>query len=292
MTNKLFAITVVAFLLSGTFLLTAEEVLLTDDFTSNTNGWFENENVMIQNGRYEFTSDYTWMNDDMEDGFVEADTIWLGGDESQGYGLVFRLSDAENFYFLWITAKGSYTVGKVVTDRAMPVKSWTNSGAIEKRGENKLRVEFCGPLMNIFINGEKVTVLNDDTFSQGGYGFYTHNGAHVGYDNMEVVSGSPFTLHMPRTGNMESFKDMTGKTFSLNLTGSDRGKVWGSDIYTYDSDLATAAVHSGALKAGETGTILINMLPGQDSYSGSNQNGVSSKSYGAWHGSYRIERVE
>lgn len=281
-----------AFFLCGALLLPAQEVLITDDFSSNANGWFENENVKVRNGRYEFTSDYTWMNDSMEDGYIEADTSWLGESDSQGYGLIFRLSDAENFYFLWITGNGSYTVGKVVDDRAMPIKGWTNSDAIQKRGENHLRVEFCGPLMNIFINGEKVTVLKDDTFSRGGYGFYTHDGAHVAYDNVRVVSGSPFRLHMPRTGNMESFKDMIGKTFSLTLTGSSSGKIWGSDIYTYDSDLATAAVHAGSLKEGETGTILITMLPGQDSYSASTRNGVASKDYGSWHASYRIVRLE
>jgi hypothetical protein len=292
MSGNLFKLTLSAFFLFGALLLPAQEVLITDDFSSNTNGWFENENVKIRNGRYECTSDYTWMNDSMEDGYVEADSVWLGGSDSQGYGLIFRLSDAKNFYFLWITGKGSYTVGKVVDDHALPVKGWTNSEAIQKRGENHLRLELCGPLMNIFINGEKVSVLKDDTFSQGGYGFYTHDGAHVAYDNVKVVSGSPFRLHMPRTGNMKSFRDMTGKAFSLTLTGSSSGKIWGSDMYTYDSDLATAAVHTGALKAGEEGTILITMLPGQESYSASTRNGVTSKQYGSWHASYRIERLE
>ena len=115
----------------------------------------------------------------------------------------------------------------------------------------------------------------------------------MAYDNVEVISGSPFELHMPRTGTMESFRDMTGKTFTLSLTGSSSGKIWGSDIYTDDSDIATAAVHSGALKAGEPGTVLITMLPGQDGYSGSSRNGISTQDYNkTWHGSYRIERLE
>ena len=284
------------FFLSGFFLLTAQEVILTDDFQSNDLGWYENEDVKIINGRYEFSnkdiSEYTWMNDTMEDGSLEADATWLGDEESLGYGLVFRLVDAQNFYFFWLTGDGRYTVGKVVTDHAIPIKQWTYSEAIRKRGENRMRVEFCGPLMNIFINGEKVTVLKDDTFTQGGYGFYTFKGVHAGYDNVKVVSGSPFELHMPRTGNMESFRGMTEKTFSLNLTGNRNGKIWGTDIYTDDSSLATAAVHTGALNDGETGTILITVLSGQESYSGSVRNGVTSNEFGSWHGSYQIERLE
>ncbi len=76
----------------------------------------------------------------------------------------------------------------------------------------------------------------------------------------------------------------------MTLTGSRSGKIWGTDIYTDDSDIATAAVHSNALNAGETGTILITMLPGQESYSGSERNGVTSQEFKSWHGSYRIKR--
>lgn len=296
MSSNVFKIALFSFFLSGAFLLTAQEVVLRDDFQSNENGWYENENVKIRNGRYEFTNkdmaEYTWMTDTMEDGSLEADTVWLGDEESLGYGLVFRLVDAQNFYFLWLTGAGTYTVGKVFNDQAVPIKGWTSSGAIRARGENHLRVEFSGPLMNIFINGEKVSVLKDDTFSRGGYGFYTHGGVHVAYDNVKVLSGGPFELHMPSNGSMDKFGDMTGKTFSLTLTGSRGGKIWGTDIYTDDSNISTAAVHANALKEGETGTILITMLPGQSSYSGSERNGVTSNDFDSWRSSYRIERLE
>lgn len=284
------------FLLFAGFFVPAEEVVLADDFQSDDLGWYESDDVRIVNGRYEFSNgdhaEYTWMNDSFQDGFVEAETVWLGGDATMGYGLVFRLVDAQNFYFLWITGDGRYTVGKVVDNHALPVKQWTHADAIHRQNENHLRVELCSDLMNIFINGKKVSVLRDDTFAQGGYGFYTHRGAHVAYDNALVVSGSPFELHMPKSGNMEPFRGMTGKEFALTLTGTNDGSIWGTDIYTYDSNLATAAVHANALEDGETGTVLITVLPGQDSYSGSERNGITSEGFGSWHGSYRIERLE
>jgi hypothetical protein len=296
MSTALFKLAFVSFFISSAFLLPAEELVLTDDFQSNENGWYENDDVKIRNGRYEFTNkeraEYTWMNDTLEDGSVEADAGWMGDEESRGYGLVFRLRDAQNFYFFWLTGNGTYTVGKVVDDHAIPIKGWTSTEAIRKRGENHVRVEFSGPLMNIFINEEKVSVLKDETFTRGGYGFYTHGGVHVGYDNVKVVSGTPFELHMPSNGTMDAFRDMTGKTFSLTLQGNRDGKIWGTDIYPDDSNIATAAVHAGALGAGERGTILITMLPGQDSYSGSEKNGVVSQDFKSWHGSYRIDRAK
>ena len=294
--NFLKFVAVTAFLLLAGVFLTAEEVVLNDDFQSAALGWYENDNVRIINGRYEFSNkgnaEYTWMNDTFTDGFIEAETIWLGDDPSVGYGLVFRLVDAQNFYFLWITGDGRYTVGKVVDDHAIPIQPWTRAEAIRNQGENHLRVELCLDLMNIFINGEKVAVLDDDTFVNGGYGFYTHRGAHVAYDDLLVVSGSSFELHMPRSGTMERFREMIDKTFSLTLTGATNGKIWGTDIYTDDSDIATAAVHADALEPGESGTVLITVMPGQDSYSASERKGITSQSFGSWYGSYRIERFE
>ncbi|THB66840.1 MAG: hypothetical protein D6B26_02270 [Spirochaetaceae bacterium] len=281
--------------LGGT-LAGAQELLLSDDFANNDMDWYVSDSIQVANGRYEFSNDehadYTWMSGNMADGSVVADSVWLGGDETMGYGLVFRLVDAQNFYFLWITANGQFTVGKVMENHAVPIKQWSSSDAINTRGENHLRVEFSGYLINILINGQEVVVLRDDTFTEGGYGFYVHRGAHVAFDNMRVVADSPFTLHMPRNGSMERFRGMLGKTFSLTLTGDASGKIWGTDVYTDDSNIAAAAVHSGALADGETGTVIITILPGQESYAESERNGVSSQSYRSWHGSYKVERIQ
>jgi hypothetical protein len=50
-------------------------------------------------------------------------------------------------------------------------------------------------------------------------------------------------------------------------------------------------VHAGLLRPGEFGFVKITLLPGQPRYDGSAQNGVTSESYGAWDGSFRVERA-
>ena len=50
------------------------------------------------------------------------------------------------------------------------------------------------------------------------------------------------------------------------------GTVWGSDVYTDDSTLAAAAVHAGAVGAGETGLVKVTILPGESSYDASTRN--------------------
>lgn len=90
---------------------------------------------------------------------------------------------------------------------------------------------------------------------------------------------------------MTSFRGRYGEAFKFLVQGTDTGKFWGTEIYTDDSRLSLAAVHSGSLQIGEYGIVEVTVLPGQDHYTGSAQNGVTSEDYGAWHGSYSLRRV-
>ncbi len=72
------------------------------------------------------------------------------------------------------------------------------------------------------------------------------------------------------------------------VTGSTSGSVWGTDIYTSDSNVGKAAVHAGLLSAGETATVRVCSLPGQSSYTGSTRNGVTTSSWGSWGSSYSL----
>ncbi|PIO16157.1 hypothetical protein AB205_0005830, partial [Aquarana catesbeiana] len=61
--------------------------------------------------------------------------------------------------------------------------------------------------------------------------------------------------------------------------------VWGTDVYTDDSSICKAAIHAGIL--GNTGGLVtVEKSPGQQSYTGSTRNGVTTNNYGAWSGSF------
>jgi hypothetical protein len=51
-----------------------------------------------------------------------------------------------------------------------------------------------------------------------------------------------------------------------------------------------AAVHAGVLEVGKRGTVRVAILPGRDTYKGSERNGVTSRDYATFGGSYRIQR--
>jgi len=62
--------------------------------------------------------------------------------------------------------------------------------------------------------------------------------------------------------------------------------VWGSDVYTDDSSVCTAAVHSGLITFATGGRVVIEMRAGRSSYDSLTRNGVTTYRYGVWNWSY------
>lgn len=95
----------------------------------------------------------------------------------------------------------------------------------------------------------------------------------------------------PDPGRLNVTEADLGREFYFELTGDTQGVLYGTDIYTADSRLATAAVHAGVLRVGETGIVKVTVLPGQPQYETTHRNGVTSTSYGQWNLSFKVERA-
>jgi len=81
-----------------------------------------------------------------------------------------------------------------------------------------------------------------------------------------------------------------GKTIKFNCPANGReGSAWGTDIYTLDSSLCTAAVHAGKIKLADGGVVTIEMRPGESSYKGSTRNGITSKDYEQYGSSFILK---
>ena len=52
-------------------------------------------------------------------------------------------------------------------------------------------------------------------------------------------------------GSLSSFQEHIGQSFHFEVVGSGSGWLWGTEVYTGDSTLAAAAVHSGVLTPGQ-----------------------------------------
>ncbi len=84
-------------------------------------------------------------------------------------------------------------------------------------------------------------------------------------------------------------QDQVGKTFEFSCPPGDASQtIWGTGVYTSDSSICTAAVHAGLFSAETGGNLTLEILAGQDLYTGSQQNEVTSSDYGAWDGSFRF----
>jgi len=105
--------------------------------------------------------------------------------------------------------------------------------------------------------------------------------AHAEADR-EVVNAPP------APASLQPLQNQVGKVFHFTVTGAVNGAVWGTDIYTLDSHLGTAAVHAGVLKSGQTGVVKIKILLSPPNFVGSMRNGVSTADFGAFPGAYQI----
>jgi hypothetical protein len=111
------------------------------------------------------------------------------------------------------------------------------------------------------------------------------------FNPVPMVASAPKDVK-PNPGNLTEYRDKTYQSFFFQVTGASSGSIWGSgSVYTDDSQLATAVVHAGVLKDGESGVVRVTVLPGYDHYDGATSNGVTSQSYAQWQGSYRVDRL-
>ncbi len=93
----------------------------------------------------------------------------------------------------------------------------------------------------------------------------------------------------PWLANAVHLRGMDGQQFDFDCpAGGDPAVAWGEDVYTDDSSVCTAAVHAGVITIEKGGTVTIEIRPGVDSYEGTTRNGIMTRSYPAWEGSYVV----
>jgi len=95
--------------------------------------------------------------------------------------------------------------------------------------------------------------------------------------------GTPTTWE----ANATSLNGTDGQTFTVACSpGGTAHSVWGSDIYTADSSICTAGVHSGLITYQQGGTVTIELRPGRTIYGCSERNGVTTSDYGSYRHSF------
>ena len=282
----------------------ARTLIHEDQFVNNSEGWFTDNRMIVRNGRYEFFSSgnaaaYSWMNRDIADGEIEVDTTWTGGLDSHGYGIIFRLEDEFSYYFFWIAAQGYYITGKAVNNQPVIFSPWTRHQAINVNGRNTLRVKFNGSQIDYYVNNVNVSSHQDTSFSTGGYGFYTQQNVRAAFDNFSAwKEDPPMQTAMPADIEVSqpdvlqtaiAWRGMTGKRIAFTFPpGGQPYSVWGTGTYTDDSSILSAAVHAGVASFAQGGRVVIEITAGQDRFSGTTANGVTTLDYGSWPSGFTV----
>jgi hypothetical protein len=93
----------------------------------------------------------------------------------------------------------------------------------------------------------------------------------------------------PWTLKATQYRAFVGAQYEFNCPAKGTAyNVWGSDIYTDDSSVCTAGVHSGLITLAKGGKVVIQMVDGQASYKKSTRNGIKTQPYPAWGGSFIV----
>ncbi|HVF46083.1 MAG TPA: LCCL domain-containing protein [Pyrinomonadaceae bacterium] len=88
-----------------------------------------------------------------------------------------------------------------------------------------------------------------------------------------------------------TFKGETGKTYTFACPeNGTAGIIWGSDVYTADSSICTAAVHAGIITLENGGEVTMEFRPGRQTYGSTVRNGISSISFGEYGRSFVVRR--
>jgi hypothetical protein len=91
------------------------------------------------------------------------------------------------------------------------------------------------------------------------------------------------------SSNARDFRGLIGQQVEFVCPpGGSPATLWGTDIYTDDSSVCTAAAHVGVIDLATGGTVTIEMRPGEAQYTGSTRNGVTSLSYPSWDSSFVV----
>ena len=96
----------------------------------------------------------------------------------------------------------------------------------------------------------------------------------------------------PDPGSLGEDLPDIGMEMLFDLNGSVDGAVWGTDYYTADSHLATAAVHAGVLRENESGVVRVTAVDTSNiRFVGTDRNGVRSMPFPTWPTGFRIAKA-
>jgi hypothetical protein len=182
--------------------------LFQDDFDNPRSGWGADQRERFErgyeNGEYSIELHapnwFTWAYPDQafDDVSVEVDAYLASGSQDSHFGVLCRHVDLNSFYYFAISADGYYAIFRRVDGGDLEVLTGDGSGmvpsAVIKTGEqtNHILAVCQGDELSLYVNGELVEAVTDDTLPQGnvgiGAGSSSDGNVRIQFDNFVVSS--------------------------------------------------------------------------------------------------------
>ncbi len=173
-------------------------LLLSDDFSTPANGWPVGPNNGVvyryEQGAYHMalsqpdTLFWAMPDGQFTDTLMEVEASLASGGGPSYFGLLCRLQDANNFYYLVVREDGYFTIGRYQDGQfnaLLPV-GWTYNDALKNSGQPyRLRADCTGEALSLYLGETLLAEVQDGAFASGRLGFVA---AAIGADaSLEVV---------------------------------------------------------------------------------------------------------
>lgn len=173
-----------------------------DDFSDPTSGWQAESDISAEVGYHEGAmrvlikspNRLAWASTGREfsDFHLVVDAAQVAGPDDNEYGVLVRMEDTDHFYRFSISGDGYYMVSKYDGETWEPLSGdWALSDAIQTGvATNLLEVVCQGATMTLFVNGVRLTQLDDVDYAQGDVALYAgaffEPEVEVHFDNLRV----------------------------------------------------------------------------------------------------------
>lgn len=111
--------------------------------------------------------------------------------DDDGFGVVFRFTDAEHFYRLMLvndTLSGGPLTRLDKRQGANYTEIWSEQKGYKKGAEIFIEIEVIGSRMRAWIDERQLFEVHDDSYKQGTIGLFCYAQSDQAFDNVRVVS--------------------------------------------------------------------------------------------------------
>ncbi len=164
---------------------TEDEFILVydDDFSNPSSGWDDafDRYTTKQYGNNKYYIEITtsnlvaWglANRKVADFRIQVHAAQEEGPNNNGYGILFRFQDRDNFYRFDISGDGFFLLSKFYNGEWVTLVPWTASSAINVgQATNLMTVEAVGSQVRVYANDTLLAEVDDDTLTEGNFGFF------------------------------------------------------------------------------------------------------------------------